>query len=425
MITQQSFMFISSYEGLRKSLMEKEGIEAMIHVGPHAFAEIGGEKVNTTLYVLRREPDASHRANSVGVYFRLVREPDSEAKQRGFERTVDALRAGDATAAVYRYRQGNFAAIPGAPWVYWITPGLRQLFLTLPKLGEAGQPRQGLVTADNFRFLRYWWEVGTNHIGFGCTDAQFAQATSKQWFPYMKGGSFRRWWGNQQYIVNWANDGAEIKEHICFTYPYLKGKWNWVAKNPEYYFRCGVTWSKITSGSFSARFSPTGFIFSDAGSSVFPPDIPLALAILNSTFAAYALKLINPTVNFQVGDLARLPIPITASDTLHSLVERAVALAQAGSTEDETTYEFVAPPAWLNGLDEVTTRASTLADVEHQIDEEVYRLYGISAEDRQAIEVELAEPALVMDDVGENRENEPIAEDKRTISSDEIAPPFR
>jgi len=183
----------------------------MIHPGPHAFAEIGGEKVNTTLYILRREPDASRRANSIGVYFRLVRELDAEAKQHGFERAIAALRSGNAAPAVYRYRQGDFAAIHGSPWVYWIKPSLRQLFLTLPKLGEVGKPRQGLATADNFRFLRYWWEVGTNRIGFGCIDAESAKATNKRWFPYMKGGSFRRWWGNQEYVLNWEQDGKEIK----------------------------------------------------------------------------------------------------------------------------------------------------------------------------------------------------------------------
>src|SRR6266516_3757667 len=121
MITQQSFMFTSSYEKLRANLAKQVAIETMIHVGPHAFAEIGGEKVNTAMYILRREPDARRRANSVGVYFRLVREPDAEAKQRSFERALTALRAGDATLAVYHYRQCDFAAIPSTPWVYWIT----------------------------------------------------------------------------------------------------------------------------------------------------------------------------------------------------------------------------------------------------------------------------------------------------------------
>lgn len=166
-----------------------------------------------------------------------------------------------------------------------------------------------------------------------------------------------------------------------------------VIRNPDFYFRRGVTWTDLTSGRFSARLSPGGFIFDVKGSSAFPDDIPLVLGLLNSSFAHYALTLLNPTVSFQVGDLARLPIPAASSDALRALVEEAIALARAESAEDETAYDFVAPPAWATGLVDVAARAARLAAVERAIDEEVYRLYGLSAEDRAAIEAELAEPA--------------------------------
>lgn len=196
MISQQSFMFISSYADMRE-----QAVEAMCHVGPRAFEEIGGEKVNTTLFALRREPDPARRFGSLGTYIRLVREPDAEAKRRGCERALARLRAGAADPALFRYRQGDFAAIPGSPWVYWITPGVRRLFRELPKLNEIGQPRQGTATSDNFRFLRYWWEIGSSRIAFGCADSLNARQTGKRWYPYMKGGSFRRWWGNQEYVA--------------------------------------------------------------------------------------------------------------------------------------------------------------------------------------------------------------------------------
>jgi hypothetical protein len=419
MITQQSFMFTSSYEKLRANLAEQVAVETMIHVGPHAFAEISGEKVNTTLYIFRYEPDATRRANNTGFYFRLVREPDAEAKQRGFEHTLTALRTGGATPAVYRYRQGDFAAIPGAPWVYWITPDLRQLFETLPKLGEISQPAVGLQTSDNFRFLRYWWEVGTNNVGFGCIDSNFAQATNKRWFPYMKGGSFSRWWGNQEYVVNWKQDGQEMK--IWAGSLYNGSHWTRIIKNVEHYFHRGVTWTDLTSGRFSARLSPGGFIFDVAGSSVFPPDVSLVLAVMNSALAQYLLKLINPTVHVQVGDMKRLPISTTASQTLHALVEQVITLSRVNSAEDETTYEFVKPPIWPTGDESIAARARELAELEEQIDKEVYRLYGIDVEDRRAIKAELTKSPLVIDDVGENSENEPLAEGDRTISRDDAA----
>jgi hypothetical protein len=389
MITQQSFMTLGSYEKLRRKLRDLIVIESLIHAGPHAFAEIAGEKVNTTLFVLRREADACNRDNAYGTYIRLVSEPNAAAKQRRFERALRSMRGGENDPIIFHYRQGDFDAIPGAPWVYWITPDLRRLFQTLPKLGEVAQPVNGSQTADNIRFLRYWWEVGTARIGFSCADAQAAQATGKRWFPYMKGGSFQRWWGNQEYTVNWAKNGAEIR-----LMGIESGRLASRTRNTEIYFRRGVTWTDLTSGRFSARLSPGGFIFDVAGSSVFPPDVSLVLAVMNSTLAQYILKFINPTLHVQVGDLGRLPISTTASETIHELVEEAIALQRAESSENETTYEFIAPPPWKDGIERLITRARELASLEHEIDEEVYRLYGIGPDDRKAIEMELAGPAI-------------------------------
>lgn len=383
-ITGQTFMFIKTFEKFRSLLLDHCVIESLQQ---YDYGLFEGVRVDTAAYVLRKEPDARRREASVGTYFRLVKEPDADRKRRAFER---ALRDG---SNVYRYAQKDFAAIPGSPWVYWITPGLRRLFETLPKLGDVATPRQGLATADNFRFLRYWWEVGTPHIAFGCRDAEEAQRSGKRWFPYMKGGSFRRWYGNQEYVVNWENDGEEICN--------LEGANGRIASRPQntdYYFRRGVTWTDLTSGRFSARLSPGGFIFDVKGSSAFPGNVNFVLGLLNSDIAHYLLTLLNPTVSFQVGDLARLPIPEHSSPALEQLVEQAIALAREDSAEDETTWDFVAPPPWPDGLQRVAERHARLAELERQIDEEVYRLYGITAEDRSAIEAELAEGTTVADD---------------------------
>lgn len=402
MIAQQSFMFISSYEKLREYLRMRIVIEVVPHVGPRAFEEVAGEKVNTVMFVFRREDDPETRQNAIGAYFRLVKEPDSEAKQRRFEEALANLRTGKNDPIVYHYRQGDFDAILGSPWVYWITPGLRKVFETFPKLGEIAQPRQGLATADNFRFLRYWWEPGVEHIAFGIRDAEEAQQADKRWFPYMKGGGFRRWYGNQEYVVNWEHNGKEI---CNFIDPITRKTYS-RPQNIDCYFRRGVTYSYLASCNFSARLSSGGFIFDVAGSSLFPEDISLVLAILNSRFALYALRLINPTVNFQVGDLARLPVPCVSSDILRHLVDRAIALAKADSEDDETTWDFIAPPDWKDGIHKIDERRARLAEIERKIDEEVYRLYGISDEDRRAIETELAEGGTSSEG-GEAEENDP------------------
>ncbi len=398
MITQQSFMFISSYEKLRSFLRDRVAIETMPHVGPRAFEEVTGEKVNTTLLVFRREEDEKTRDDSVGTYFRLVKEPDAEAKRQRFEEAVARLRAGQDDPAIFCYRQGDFDAIPGSPWVYWIAPGIKNVFLSLEKLGDLAPICIGMRTGDNARFLYYWWEVGADNIARGCPDASAAKHSERRWFPYMKGGSFRRWYGNQDYIVEWWNNGHVIKENTKLNYPYLGDNLGWKISNEQYYFRRGVTWSDLTSGRFSARLSPGGFIFDVKGSSAFPDDIPLVMGLLNSSFAYYALNLLNPTVSFQVGDLARLPIPNESSDSLNALVDRAIELAKFDSAHDEKTYDFIAPPCWPDGPREVAERRARLAEIEHQIDEEVYRLYGISEEDRRAIEAELGEPSVAEND---------------------------
>ena len=432
MLTMHSFMFISSYEKLRQKIRNEAAVESLAHLGPALFSVGNPGTLQTAAHILRREKDEEKRQQAVGTYFRLVKEPDGENKRRRFEEAIRQLRTmndvynaergtmnderetrkgknssfivhNSSLNYVFIVHQSSFDSIPGSPWVYWITPGLRRLFKDLPKLEDVAQPRVGLQTGDNSRFLRYWWEVGTANIGLGCRDAGEAMASKKKWFPYMKGGSFKRWYGNQEYVVNWENDGAEVK-----TIGIESGKVASRPQNTSFYFRPGVTWTDLTSGRFSARLSPGGFIFDVKGSSAFPNDIQLVLGLLNCSFAHYCLSLINPTVSFQVGDLARLPIPKTSSPRLHELVEQAIELAKADSEDDETTYDFIAPPDWPGGNAEretmneeretrkgktsspiVHNSSLSLAEIEREIDEEVYRLYGISDEDREAIEQEL------------------------------------
>jgi hypothetical protein len=174
---------------------------------------------------------------------------------------------------------------------------------------KIAKPKHGLSTRHNFRYLRQWWEIGESRITFRCLSGAEAIASGGMWFPYMKGGTFRRWFGSQSFVVNWYSDGREIKADIVERFPYLSGNWGMAVTNPDYYFHCGVTYSYLTSGRFSVRLSSGGFIFDVAGSSLFPNNVSLALSVMNSTFASYALKLIKPTVNFQVGDIARLASP--------------------------------------------------------------------------------------------------------------------
>jgi len=395
MLSMHSFMFITSYEALRDSILDEASIETLAHAGPGLF-EVGNPgTLQTAAYVLRREPDARRRDASIGTYIRLVKEGD---KQAAFER---ALQTGE---NIYHLRQSKLRAIPGHPWVYWIPDSIRELFAKLPKLGDIAQPRQGLATADNFRFLRFWWEVGKRNIAFGCRDRDEALATGKKWFPYMKGGSYRKWYGNQEYIVNWWRDGEEIKEGIIIRYPYLNGKWEWAAKNTDYYFREGITWSRLSQKNFSARHLPPGFIFDVAGSSLFPPNalVKYMASIVNSKFTLFTLGVLNPTVNFQVGDIARIPIVDKPDESLKrsidALASHLISLRRLDSTEDDTTYDFIAPLPWKGGLEIKKAREEEIARLEAELDEQVYDLYGISEKDRELIARELAERSEVAEE---------------------------
>lgn len=383
MITQQSFMFISSYENLRKVLRTSITVRTMAHLGAKAFPNITGEKVNTTAFVFEKQPGAKQRKAVVGVYFRLVKERDAEAKCLAFESALAACLAGKSHPQIFTYKQSDFDAIPGKPWVYWMPERLRNLFVTCDLLEKAAKPRVGLQTGDNTQFLRFWWEVGREAIKRDALRLAQAISSGAKWFPYNKGGSPIPWHSKQQNVVNWASDGAEIRNFGIET-----GKVKSRPQNTDYYFRRGVTWSLIATTGFAARLSPGGLIFDVAGMTCFPPEdlIPATLAILNSRVGKFILSAINPTINYQVGDIERLPVPSARSQKITELVTQCVELARQNSRESEATYDFIAP---LHTAADLAARKAQLHTMETEIDAEVSRLYGLSAGDLAAIDLEL------------------------------------
>ena len=270
LLTMHSFMFNSSYEKLRALIGENAVVETVVHYGPGRFAVGNPGTLQTAAFVLRREQLEMERPTARGVYFRLVKEPDTESKRIAFEQALARRRTGQPDARVYAYCQGDFAAIPSSPWVYWITQGLLELFRKNKNLGDISRTYCGMTTSDNERYLRFWWEVASQEFTRSCRTIAESVASGKTWFPYMKGGPFRRWYGNQQFVVNWRKDGAEILQSPSF--PRAKTE----------YFRRGITWTEISTGRFGARLSPGGFIFDVKGSSAFPKDVPTMLGLLNS-----------------------------------------------------------------------------------------------------------------------------------------------
>lgn len=410
-ITQQSFMFISSYEKLRQTLRETVAVETMIHVGARAFASIGGEKVNTTLFVLRKEPDKKSREGNEGVYFRLVRERDAEAKRKGFETALAALRAHNPHLQVFAFRQADFDAIPDKPWVYWATPGIRASFARLPNVGSLCSPVAGLRTSDNMRFLRFWWEVGCANIDRSCRSREDAARSLLRWFPYMKGGRLQRWYGNQDYVIDWRHDGAQVAQAILEAYPYLGRTW---LGGHQFYFKEGVTWSDLSSSRFAARHSPGGFVFDVKGSSAFPSEVELLLGVLNSGLAHALLNMLNPTISYQVGDVERLPVPTGTVEQVQTKVREALKIAKSIVATGETSADFRAPAASAGDVDQIKAKLGT---TEAEIDAAVSQLYGLNDDDWTAIHHELDDSATTTSDANSEESSEESEDGEGEVSN--------
>ena len=392
MLTMHSFMFISSYKPLRDTLWENTCVETLAHFAGGLFAVGNPGTLQTAAHVLRKETDLQKRQAHQGTYFRLVRERDSEVKRIAFEDGLSALKAGRPHQSVFTCRQEDFDAIPGKPWVYWLPKSVRNFFKKLNSLGDKATPRVGLQTGENARFVRKWWEVGFSNVERRVSSCIQTKSAGYRWFPYMKGGSPLSWFGNQEHIVNWKNDGAEIR-----NFTDNKGKLLSRPQNTDFYFRKGVTWSDVGSKGFAGRLSPGGFVHDVKGMTCYPPEkkILTVLGLFNSTFANFVLSALNPTISYQVGDIERLPIPDQSSETLDAMVQKAIILARKDSADSEITYDFTHPPVSVAQVDE---RHARLREIEEEIDKEVTRLYGLTEEDRVALKAELEGTVAISND---------------------------
>ena len=325
MITQHSWMFLSSFEKLRIKLLAVD-IVNMAHLGARAFEEIGGEVVQTTSFVIRK----SHVADYKGEYCRLT-EPTS---QQGKE---DMFLAGENR---YAADQSNFSKIPGSPVAYWVSNAFLRVFDTGVLLGKIADAKQGVATADNNRFLRLWNEVSINKVSFHTHSHEDAATAREKWFPYNKGGDFRKWYGNNEFVVNWEHDGAELKQ--------FKGS---VLRNPSYYFKECFSWSLISSSVAAFRYKPAGQIFDVAGMSCFASEKQLnyLLALCNTKVVMKILEVIAPTINYQCGDIANIPV-IQDGDTndICEVTQDNISISKTDWDSYETSWDFKRNPL-VNG----------------------------------------------------------------------------
>ena len=333
MITQHAWMFLSSFEKLRAKLQMADMIN-MAHLGARAFEEIGGEVVQTTSFVMRK----SHIAEYKGTYCRLI-EPTT---QKGKE---EMYLAGENR---YMTLQDNFKKIPGSPVAYWVSNKYIEIFKS-KKMNNYGNSCIGMRTGDNNRFLRLWHEVPLAEFGMGYTDAKSAQESKKKWFPYCKGGSFRKWYGNHEYLVNWENDGYEIKENTRRVYPYLGDNLGWKISNENYYFQPGLTWSGVGAKIFGVRCYPQGMIFDSGANSYFvddPKQYYYFAGLLNCVIINDVINIINPTINTGCGVIAQLPAILDCDMILNvtEKVRECISYSKADWDCYETSWDFTQHP---------------------------------------------------------------------------------
>lgn len=324
------WMFIKTYEKLREFIIQNKSITTLVQMEYSAFEEA---TVPICSFVLK-----NGRTNDKGLYFKLSEFRGGMEVQK--QKVLEALENKDC-GYFYEADQSNFSKIPGSPVAYWVSAAFLNSFANRT-IGEIAKPRQGLATGCNDIFIRLWHEVNEQTVEYQVHSIQEAEATLKKWFPYNKGGEFRRWYGNNDYLVNWENDGFEIRHFVD-----EKGKLRSRPQNTQFYFKQCISWSLISSGRVAFRYKPDGNIFDVSGMSCFTDENLLyLLALCNSPVVDAFLAVFSPTINFQAGDIANIPVAVESDkiETVENKVKKNILLSKTDWDAYETSWDFKRHP---------------------------------------------------------------------------------
>jgi hypothetical protein len=342
MINQHSWMFLSSYEKLRDKLIKSIQFDSLLHLGPRTFPEIGGEVVqNASFTFLNAKPTYK------GSYIRLVEYENSELKRN---KTLEAIQ-NPQCGWFYTAYQKDFEKIPGSPIGYWLSEKIIQSFNNGFRLKKIGDTRQGMATSNNNRFIKQWFEVEQYKSNFNTKNRFEANDSSCKWFPYNKGGSYRKWYGNSDYVVNWENDGLELLQLASEKY----GSPTRTIKSISEYFKPCLSWSKVTSGNFSVRFYPHGYLFDVAGCCIFFNKRNLTsekylIALLNSKISQTILRVLSPTLNYEAGIIASFPVLVGTVN--EKLIGDNIRFSQIEWDSRETSWDFKTSPLMVSTINE-------------------------------------------------------------------------
>lgn len=374
MVTMQSWMFLSSYEKMRMEISENYTILSLMHLDNMVMGIAFGTAV--TIYSKNKIGNWHGTYHQVTLKDLIIDEPIAIP--------IKSNRYGVTS-------QEAFSKIPGSPIAYWASEELLRSFETGTRMDQLVDAKQGLATADNNRFLRYWWEIEYNNIKFDAQLIEESVISGKKWFPYNKGGAFRRWYGNYDYVVNWENDGDEIR-HFADE----KGKIRSRPQNTDFYFKEALTWSDITSGPFSLRYRESGSIHDVKGMSAFTNDrdnMKYLLGLMNSPIANHVFKMLNPTISLQIGNFQSFPVIDTIEDKaeLINIVDEAINISKKDWDVDETSWNFSQTP-WVMSEKTYLEKSQTtyerfiilarkrLIEIEERLNQEFIEVYNLQAE---------------------------------------------
>lgn len=382
MITQHAWMFLASYENLRDKLLNKELIN-LAHLGPHAFDEINGEVVQTSSFVFCNDFFSNYNSTFV----QLVGGKNEAAKAAMF------------ISGEHRFNKTNeqLREIQGTPYTaYWASDVVLSAFKKSHLVGDVSEPRVGMATANNDRFIRLWFEVNRNKFGINISSRKEAVESRKKWFPFAKGGEQRKWYGNNDTVVNWENDGFEIQNFKDEKTGRIRSH-NY---NLDYIFSSALTWTVIGTEKTSFRFCPVGFLYSNSGYGLFCNNEKTKyylLGFMNSKIAASLLKILSPSMGFESGYLRKLPL--IESDSLDSIVERVKHCIDGSNAEwdsFEVSWDFKKHPllrnvstiseAFTQWQSECDDRFNQLKANEEELNRIFIDIYGLQDELTQEVE---------------------------------------
>jgi hypothetical protein len=364
MVTMQSWMFLSSFEVMRANLLNANTLSTMVHMGNGVM----GIAFGTAASVFWNKHISGHETS---FSYCEVDDIDENGVPQSFPIENERLRIG---------KPDDFKKIPGSPIAYWVSSVVREVFFKENTLGDVSTSAVGQNTGDNERFLRRWYEVDNANFNRNNQSRDDTYTDVRKWYPYNKGGAFRKWFGNFEYVINWKNDGQEIKEYAVIR---NQGKhWSRYIQNLHFLFREGLTWSDVTSGNLSGRFLPEGFISDVAGHCAFfdKVDVNIGLSILNSKFVRETSKILNPTMHFQAGNYRSIPFSEQHNNkVVKELVSKAIEISKNDWDANETSWDFQKftwieessatgniSQAWENWLTYTTESIAKLKSIEEE-----------------------------------------------------------